>query len=175
MTVSILNKLYTVIPSFAALLRYRCEKGTSFLNDSEDKDAQIALLYEAIPPYEKKPLFPDFAVDCNNTDDFEFCFGQYYRSLFAKERTPIEASSGESGSRQFDELEVLALCISCGIEKELLEHLSVFQLLKLISKCCSIKNGNAEPCELSSKESKQLYGITPEKDAEIEAFLISGQ
>lgn len=170
MDIRINDKNYQITPSFMSLVRYRSFTGVSFLKTNGNRADEIRLLHESIVG--DKPPQIDFFAACENSSDFDAVFTNFYHELFVKERPTIQNNDG-AGDKELDEFEVLALAVSCAIPQNLLELLNIFQLVALVSKCCDLKSGNINNGEMSAEDRKQLYGITPEKEAEIEAYLQS--
>lgn len=159
---------YNLSPSFMTLFKYRIEYGVSFFDNIFEKDTLIKLMYISI--VSEKPYFHIFKNQCEADTSFDISASHFYKELLIKDR-PKQSNVNE-GSNKIDEFEIMALAIAAHIPEYLLNTLNIFQLTKIINKYCDLKSGKQKAHEMSSNERKALYNISPEKEEEIEQYIL---
>ncbi len=170
MKLKIGNNYYNASPSFMTMLKYRAEHGISFLDEqSVDKETLAKLIYVAIQG--EKTYFHIFINDCRADSLFEATALMFYKRLLQRE---TQENNSQSSGEAVDEYKILALFSIANLPDSMLDTLNIFQIMSVVNHYCNIKNGNQQAKEMTSDERKSLYGITPEKEQEIECYLRNG-
>lgn len=152
------------------MVKYRCEYGKSLLHESiDDLEVMIKLIYVAITG--DKDYYHIFKNECLADNSFELSALSFYKELLLKD-CPMQKTDSENNDNETDEFEILALCSIANVPDRLLDTLNIFQLVKLINRYCEIKNATPKPKEMNKAERKAMYGITPDKEKQIEAYLL---
>lgn len=158
------HKKYKADASFMTLLRYRVKYGVSYLLD-EAEEKWIQLLYIAVSP---ECSYLRFCKELSADSQFVLSALYLQKELLRCDR---EVCAGEkAGHRELDELSILAMYAANGLPYELLGELTLFQVVDLIRISCQIKSGKNKR-EMTEDERKGFYGITPEKEQAVEAYL----
>ncbi|WMJ23455.1 hypothetical protein RBG61_01955 [Paludicola sp. MB14-C6] len=158
---------YEASPSFMSLVNYRVEYGKSFFAEEKSFEGLVKMIYVSIVG--KKPYYHNFLNDCRADSLFEATALYFIKALMKHEE---QNKNKENTGEIMDEYKVLALCGIAHIQETLLYKLNFFQVLSVIGHYCDIKTGNQQSKEMTSTQRKALYGITPEKEKEIEEYMM---
>lgn len=166
MELQISGKPYEVSPAFLTLYRYRARYGTSFLAGKEPTFQQLfQLIYEGI----KGPKPGRNKLEREAAQDPGFP-AQAYSIFCEMTKSARRRWEGGPAAAPVDEYQIMALFAQSSLPAFLLSELTIFQLLEQLEACFG-QGAAPAPREMSSQERKALYSITPEREAQVEAYL----
>ena len=97
---------------------------------------------------------------------FETSAMQFYQRM-----ARVDHPRGGDGSGKIDEFETLAVFAETNLSTDILKLLTIAQVAEVVGKSIDIKCGKLKSHEMSAAERRTQYGITPEKEQEIQAYL----
>ena len=167
MTLKLGRKKYPLNTAMISLLRYRKEFHCSFFQESTDGGAAalaaVRLVWACIEG--NKPDFPDFLDTAVTASGFlEQALAVQQAVLYTQAVSP-EKPAASSGDDDLDELTVLALMATSGMDYTLVYDLPIFAVIDVIKKYNHLRTGVSEKpansfCfrKMDGAQVRELYG-----------------
>lgn len=167
MTLKIGRKKYPLNTAMISLLRYRKEFHSSFFRESSDGAAAalaaVRLVWASIEG--DKPDFPDFLDAAAAASGFLDQALAVQQAVLYTDAVFTEANAPSAGDDDLDELTVLALMASSGLDYTLVYDLPVFAVIDVIKKYNHLRTGVSEKpanafCfrKMDGAQVRKLYG-----------------
>ena len=167
MTLKIGRKKYPLNTAMISLLRYRKEFHSSFFRESSDGAAAalaaVRLVWASIEG--DKPDFPDFLDAATAASGFLEQALAVQQAVLYTDAVFTEANAPSAGDDDLDELTVLALMASSGLDYTLVYDLPVFAVIDVIKKYNHLRTGVSEKpanavCfrKMDGAQVRDLYG-----------------
>ena len=167
MTLKIGRKKYPLNTAMISLLRYRKEFHCSFFQESTEGGAAAlaAVRLEWACIEGNKPDFPDFLDTAVTASGFlEQALAVQQAVLYTQAVSP-EKPAASSGDDDLDELTVLALMATSGMDYTLVYDLPIFAVIDVIKKYNHLRTGVSEKpansfCfrKMDGAQVRELYG-----------------
>ena len=170
MKIRVGSAYYSVSPSFMTLLRYRTNFDESYLNGQFDNaDALIRLVYAGIQG--EKPEFYDFYDAARKEKGFMLAARCFRDRLLRPDGEKHKASSETTDKIAEYEYSVLSVWAIHGLYFPLLEEMTLAQAVRVMKVLTDIKNPKEKPKEMTREQRASFYGITPDREARLLAYL----
>lgn len=167
MTLKIGRKKYPLNTAMISLLRYRKEFHCSFFQESTDGAAAalaaVRLVWASIEG--DKPDFPDFLDAAAAASGFLEQALAVQQAVLYTDAVFTEANAPSAGDGDLDELTVLALMATSGMDYTLVYDLPIFAVIDVIKKYNHLRTGVSEKpansfCfrKMDGAQVRELYG-----------------
>jgi hypothetical protein len=173
MRIEIGGRGYNLDTSAISTLRYRLQYGRSAMQDFLDgADVYTKVVYTCIT--EEKPEYIEFSRDAEQDSQFELKALSVIRQLFRKDirKRVSSADAADEAAEEFDEYVVLAMFADTGLPDFLWREAGILQIADVINAYYTLKDPERiKKRNMTNKQVKAAYNITPEKEKQIEAYL----
>ena len=161
-------KEYNCSPSFATMVLYRADVGKSYFSEASAPERMIRLIYLSINEKER-PYYHQFVTEA--TADAEFPASALHFMQECTRGSNLKNIEYEESLPEIDEYQIVAMWTQIGLPPFLMEKLNIAQVAELLKVAIDFKNGDFGPRIMSAAERKKIYGITPDKEIQIEKYL----
>lgn len=166
------NRVYIADTSFITALRYRAAFGMSFLMEDRTQNhvhlrSLIRLVFIAIQ-YERD--YEEFEKEALENEAFFREASTLQLELFKDDKAAKSSNNAESIT-DADEFHIVAKWAACGLPERLLYELSYSQVIGVINAYHDIQTVHKRPHAMSEKDYANIYGITPETENRVKAYL----